>query len=181
MSAVRRALTVLLVVALAIFVAVQVTRRRDADVRTRTGADSLHAGIRAATLYFASADGRGLIAEARELAEPATLHDRVDLLVRELDLGPRGSGVAAMPAGTSLRAVYLDDRGLMTLDLSRAFQQGFRGGSTAEYLAIASLVRTVSANVPGVERILITCGGAPMSTLGGHIALDRPLDVTEWL
>jgi hypothetical protein len=69
----------------------------------------------------------------------------------------------------------------MTLDLSRAFQQGFRGGSTAEYLAIASLVRTVSANVPGVERILITCGGAPMSTLGGHIALDRPLDVTEWL
>ena len=50
----------------------------------------------------------------------------------------------------------------MTLDLSRAFQQGFRGGSTAEYLAVASLVRTIGANLPEVKRVLLVCGGAPL-------------------
>jgi hypothetical protein len=176
----RTALTVVIVLALVVVTAALFLRRREVHAPAAVLVDSLQAGIRAATLYFAAPDGRELIAEARELAEPGTLHARVDLLVRELDLGPRGNGVAALPAGTALRAVYLDERGLLTLDVSRAFQQGFRGGSTAEYLAVASLVRTVSANVPGVERVLITCGGAPLSTLGGHIALDRPLDVTEW-
>ena len=77
--------------------------------------------------------------------------------------------------------MYLDDRGLMTLDLSGAFRQGFHGGSNAEYLAIASLVRTISANIPQVKRVLIVCAGRPISTLNGHLPLDQPLDVAEWL
>jgi len=68
----------------------------------------------------------------------------------------------------------------MTLDLSRAFVQGFHGGSTAEYLAIASLVRTIADNVPEVKRLLLVCGGEPLSTLGGHLPLDRPIDVSDW-
>jgi hypothetical protein len=75
--------------------------------------------------------------------------------------------------------VYLDDRGLMTLDLSRAFQQGFHGGSSAEYLAVASLVRTIGANLPEVKRVLLVCGGAPIASLGGHLPLDRPIEVSE--
>ena len=65
----------------------------------------------------------------------------------------------------------------MTLDLSRAFQQGFRGGAGAEYLAVASLVRTIGANMPEVKRVLLISGGMPIATLGGHLALDRPIDV----
>ena len=119
------------------------------------------------------------MSESRELPESATLHERVAALVGELDRGPTGAGVAALPPGTSLLHVYLDDEGLMTIDLSRAFQQGFRGGAGSEYLAVSSLVRTLAANIPEVKRVRIVCGGEPIATLGGHLPLDRPLDVSE--
>jgi len=157
----------------------QWTLRRNAPA-PGVAADSSAAGVRSARLYFASTSGDSLVAESRELLEAASLHERVAGLVAELDRGPRGTGVAALPAGTAALHVFLDDRGLMTLDLSRAFQQGFRGGSGAEYLAVASLVRTLGANLPEVKRILIVCGGRPIATLGGHLPLDQPLDVNDW-
>ncbi len=137
------------------------------------------AGLKAVRLYFASPNGAGLVSETRELPESPTLHERVAALVAELDKGPDAGGVAALPPGTSLLHVYLDDEGLLTVDLSRAFQQGFRGGADAEYLAVTSLVRTLATNVPEVRRVLIVCGGATLETLGGHLPLDRPFEAAE--
>ena len=148
-------------------------------VPTGAAADSSTAGYRAVRLFFASPAGDHLISESRELPESATLHERVAALVGELDRGPSGPGVAALPPGTSLLRVFLDADGLMTVDLSRAFQQGFKGGTGSEVLAITSLTRTLAANVPEVKRVLIVCGGEPIATLGGHLPLDRPLDVSE--
>jgi hypothetical protein len=143
-------------------------------------ADSAFVGVRAVKLFFGAASGDSLVSEDRELIESATLHERVAALVGELDRGPRGPGVAVLPAGTSVLHVYLDDRGLMTLDLSGAFRQRFRGGSTAEYLALASLVRTLAANLPEVKQVRIVSAGRPLATLGGHLPLDRPLEPSEW-
>ncbi len=142
--------------------------------------DSVSAGLKSARLYFASPGADSLVSEARDLVETGTLHERVAALVAELDRGPRATSVAALPAGTSVLHVYLDERGLMTLDLSRAFVQGFHGGSSAEYLAVASLVRTLGANLPEVKQVLVVCGGASLGTLGGHLPLDRPIDVSDW-
>lgn len=139
--------------------------------------DSTRAGFRAARLFFAAPSGDTLVSETREMMEVQSLHDRVAALVAELDRGPVAGATAALPPGTGVLHVFLDDRGTMTLDLTRAFQQGFRGGSSAEYLAIGSLVRTIGANLPEVKRVLITCGGAPLATLGGHLPLDRPIEV----
>lgn len=175
----RRALVVALVLLVIAWLTYRVTRNESVP-HPVAAPDSAQAGLKAATLYFAAPDGSGLFEESRELLDRGTLHERVATLVSELDRGPRGGGVAALPPGTAVLRVYLDDQGLMTLDLNRAFQQGFSGGSTAEYLAIASLVRTLAANVPGVRRLQITCGGAPLSTLGGHVPLGRPLDVSDW-
>jgi hypothetical protein len=144
------------------------------------GPDTTTTGLRTARLFFAALGGDTLVAESRDLPETGTLHERVAALIAELDRGPRGAAVATLPAGTTMLHVYLDDRGLMTLDLSRAFVSGFHGGSNSEYLTIASLVRTVSANVPEVKRMLIVCGGEPIATLGGHLPLDQPLDVQDW-
>lgn len=145
-----------------------------------TGPDSARAGLRASRLFFAAPDGDSLVSESRELPDAAGLHERVEVLVRELDRGPTAGGVAALPAGTALLHVFLDDRGLMTVNLSGAFRGNFQGGAGAEYLAIASLVRTLGANVPGVKRVLLICAGAPLATLGGHLPLDRPLDVSDF-
>lgn len=144
-------------------------------------ADSIGAGMRTVRLYFASAGADSLVIETRELPQPQDLHALAAALVAELDRGPRSGGVAALPAGTSVLSVYSDARGLLVLDLSRAFLQGFRGGSTAEYMAIVSLVRTLGANMPELQRVQIVCNGAPLVTLGGHVRLDRPLEIAEWI
>lgn len=177
----RRLLVGLLVIAVLAWLGWQAWRVRNAPVRPAApAADSSAAGVRAMRLFFGSASGDSLVSEARELVEPASLHERVTALVAELDRGPRGRGVAVLPAGTSVLHAYLDDRGLMTLDLSGAFQRRFRGGSTAEYLALASLMRTLGSNLPDVKRVRIVCVGRPLATLGGHLPLDRPLEVSDW-
>lgn len=143
-------------------------------------ADSTTSGLRAVTLWFASAEGEGLVAEAREMVERESLHDRVAALVAALAQGPDRDGVATLPAGTVALHVYLDGEGLLTLDLSREFRTGFRGGSRAEDLAVGALVRTLASNVSGVRRVRLACAGAPLVTLGGHLPLDQPLDPQEW-
>ena len=179
--AAKRAMLFAVVFALLVVVAFWIGLRREPGrTRPTAAADSTHAGVRSVELYFAAANGDSLVREEREVVEPATFRDQVVMLVSELDRGPRGRGVAALPAGTSVLRVYLDDHGLLTVDLSGAFRQGFRGGATAEYLAIASLVRTLAANLPEVKRVLVVCAGRPIATLGGHLPLDRPLDVADW-
>jgi len=176
----RTVLIGLLVIAVLASLARYGLRERRPAPMAPAPADSAQTGVKAVRFYFGAANGDSLVAETRELIEPAGLHERVAALVAELDRGPRGRGVAVLPAGTSVLHVYLDDQGLMTLDLSGAFRQRFRGGSSAEYLAVASLVRTLGANLPETKRILIVCAGRPLGTLGGQLALDRPLDVGDW-
>lgn len=175
----RRVLIVALILAVLAWVAVRWTERRSGPAGPPAAADTVSAGFRAVQLYFASPGADSLVGEPRELIEPATLHERVAALVRELDRGPSRGGVAVLPAGTSVRFAYLDPDGLLTVDLSRSFVQEFRGGAGAEYLAVASLVRTLSANVAGVKRVLMVCGGEPLATLGGHVPLDRPIDASD--
>ena len=142
--------------------------------------DSAAVRVRTVTLWFASPEGDSLVAEPRDLAEEPEFHPRLAGLISALEQGPRGAGARTLPAGTALLHAYLDDTGLLTLDLSAAFRQGFVGGARVEELVIGSLVRTVSANTPEVKRIRIVCGGAAFSTLGGHFPVDRPLDPDDW-
>jgi hypothetical protein len=142
--------------------------------------ESTATSVRSVPLWFASADGDSLVLEPRDLAEPSGLHPRLAALVAALEQGPRGDGARTLPQGTSLQHAYLDETGLLTLDLSPGFRQGFQGGARVEELVVGSLIRTVSANVPEAKRIRIVCGGAAFTSLGGHFPLDRPLDPDDW-
>jgi len=175
----RRVFLVALLLAVLAWLAFRWNERRRPPVPPPAAADTTGTGFRAVQLYFASPGGDSLVVEPRELAEPATLRERVAALVRELDRGPAKGGVAVLPAGTSVRFAYQDPNGLLTVDLSRSFVQEFRGGAGAEYLAVASLVRTLASNLAGVKRVLIVCGGEPLATLGGHVPLDRPIEASE--
>ena len=141
--------------------------------------DTTREAERTVRLYFATPGGDSLAGELRELASRPGLHERVESLVRELVRGSRSGGVVLLAPGTALRHVYLDHRGLMTLDLTPAFRDRFDGGSTAEYLALSSLARTLFANVPEARRVRLVCAGEPLATLGGHIACDLPFDRSD--
>jgi hypothetical protein len=141
--------------------------------------DTTHEQARTVWLFFASPGGDSLAGETREQVSRPGLHERVESLVRELVRGSRTGGVPLLPPGTAVRHVYLDHRGLMTLDLTPAFRDRFHGGSTAEYLAVGSLARTLFANVPEARRLRLVCAGEPMATLGGHIACDLPFNRSD--
>jgi hypothetical protein len=175
----RRALILVLVLAVA---GVVVWRffRREAPIPAPPGVDSVSAGVHSVQLWFGAPAGDSLQLETRDVIESATLHEKVSALIAELERGPAHHGVRTLPAGTTLLHVYLDDRGLLTIDLSHAFQQDFHGGAGAEYLAVASLVRTLAANLPEVRRVMIVCAGSPLPSLAGHLPLDRALDVADW-
>ena len=131
-------------------------------------------------LWFASPEGDSLVSEPREMPEQPELHAHVAALVAALEQGPRTGGERTLPEGTMLLHAYLDDSGLLTLDLSRPFRQGFQGGARAEELALGSLVRTIATGVPDAKRIRIVCAGVALPTLGGHFPLDQPLDPDDW-
>jgi len=156
------------------------SERPPARVPAPNYADSTDTGLRAVTLWFASASGDSLVAEVREMPERQGVHERLAASIAALEQGPRAGGVRVLPAGTELVHAFLDDNGLLTLDLSRPFRLGFTGGARSEELAIGSLVRTVAAQAPEARRIRILCAGAALSSLGGHFPLDQPLDPAEW-
>ena len=142
--------------------------------------DTAGTGFQSARLWFVARSGEALVSEPREVIEQAGLHERVAALLDESVRGPTGAGLTLLPAGTTLRHAYLDDRGLLTLDLSGAFRAGFRGGAGAEELAVGALVRTLGDNLPEVKRVMIVCEGVPLASLGGHLPLDRPLELADW-
>ncbi len=174
----------LIVVGAVLIVAALVARswlgREPASSPTPARADSTGVGLRSSLLWFASPDGDSLVAEPREMAEQTEVHARVTALVAALEQGPRQAGMRTLPQGTMVLHAYLDEAGLLTLDLSRPFRQGFRGGARAEELVLASLVRTLAEGVPEAKQIRIVCAGVALPTLGGHFPLDQPLDPGDW-
>ena len=55
-----------------------------------------------------------------------------------------------LPPGSDIRSVYLVDPGLAVIDVNAAFADGHRSGVLAEELTVASLIQTLSANIPGI-------------------------------
>ena len=155
-------------------------RSGEVTVMDPAASDTAGTGFQSARLWFVARSGDSLLSEPREVIEQTGLHERVTTLLDELVRGPTGGGLTLLPAGTTLRHAYLDDRGLLMLDLSGAFRSGFRGGAGAEELAVATLVRTLADNLPEVQRVTILCEGSPLVSLGGHLPLDRPLELAEW-
>ena len=155
-------------------------RSGEVTVVDSAASDTAGTGFRSARLWFVARSGDALVSEPRELIEQAGVHERVAALLDELVRGPTGEGLTLLPAGTTLRHAYLDERGLLTLDLSGSFRSGFRGGAGAEELAVGALVRTLGDNLPEVKRVMIVCEGVPLASLRGHLPLDRPLELEDW-
>ena len=155
-------------------------RSGEVTVVDPAAADTAGTGFQSARLWFVTRSGDALVSEPREVIEQTALHERVAALLDELVRGPTGAGLTLLPAGTSLRHAYLDDRGLLTLDLSGAFRSGFHGGAGAEELAVGALMRTLGDNLPEVKKVMIVCEGVPLASLGGHLPLDRPLELADW-
>ena len=77
-----------------------------------------------------------------------------------------------------MRDVYLVDPGLAVIDMNAAFADDHRSGILVEELTVASLVQTLSANIPGITRVKILVDGRQRETLAGHADLSGFFEVS---
>jgi Sporulation and spore germination len=81
--------------------------------------------------------------------------------------------------GAEVRSVYLVEPNLAVIDLNPAFVAGQASGILAEELTIASMVQTLSTNVPGLSRVKILVDGNQHETLAGHADISGFYDVNQ--
>ncbi len=129
-----------------------------------------------ATLYYANSDGQSLAAIKREvpLADGVLAQGR-QIIQSQLEPAPLPY-VSVVPAGTTLRAFYVTDRGDAFVDLSPEISAAHPGGSTTELLTVHALVNAVTTNLSSVQRVQILIGGKEADTLAGHVDLRRPFE-----
>ena len=127
-------------------------------------------------LYFPGTAG-ALVAERRELVSNTELSLQIQSAVEALLLGPTGDqALAPLPAGVSVRKVYLREGGVVFVDLESV--EGApppASGSSSEMLTVYSLVNTVLLNFEGLERMVLLWNSRQLKTFAGHMDTMRPL------
>ncbi len=129
-------------------------------------------GKRTAVLFFV-ADGVRLAREARELDPCEDAAACLSDVLEELLNGPVGEFDESLPEGTVVNLVRIDGD-LAGVDLNRAFVDILPSGSSAEMLAVYSIVNTVTVNFPQITKVKLTVDGE-QSPLLKHLDLSDPL------
>jgi Sporulation and spore germination len=131
------------------------------------------------TLYVAD-DAAGILRpRSIQIPLPGGRQQRAEELLRALlrVYQQPGSTHALAPA-SDIRSIYLVDPGAAVIDLNAAFADQHRSGILSEQLTVNSLVKTLAANVPGIQRVNILVEGKTRETLAGHADLTDTFDVT---
>lgn len=134
------------------------------------------------TLFFVSEDGLALVGAPREVPFGEPIAEQARLIV-EAQLGAAPSPLAnAIPQGTSLKAVYLSERGDAFVDLSGNITASHTGGVLDELFTVYALVNALTVNLPAITRVQILIDGKEVDTLAGHVDLRHPLNKSlKWV
>lgn len=127
-----------------------------------------------ARLFYVSEDGHGLAGVEREVPYGADPAAQARAIVEAQLAPPDPPQVSAIPAGTTVRAVFVAN-GEAYVDLSREVVTAHPGGSLNEQLTVFTLVAAIKANLPAVGGVQILVDGKEVDTLAGHVDLRQPL------
>lgn len=179
------ALYVLVVVAASVAVVVAVRRRHAARSAVPPGAAIAAAAPAApaqpgrkikAHLYYVSMDGLKLTAVDREVAYGDGAAAQAQEIVNAQLAAAAPPLVSAMPPGTALRALYLNDKGEAYVDLSKEVSAMHTGGTLDELLTVYTVVDALTTNLPAITSVQILVDGKEVETLAGHVDLRQPLE-----
>lgn len=135
-----------------------------------------------ARLFYVSEDGTRLTTVEREVpfAEQTVAQAR---RIVEAQIAPvEAPLVSAIPAGTSLRAIFVTEQGSAFVDLSREVVATHPGGSLNELLTVYTIVQALTTNLPAVTSVQLLVDGKEIDTLAGHVDIARPLPrADEWV
>src|SRR5467141_1324175 len=130
------------------------------------------------TLFVAD-DAAGILRpRSTQIPLPGGRQQRAEELLRALLRIYQQPGSAhPLAAASDIRSIYLVDPGAAVIDLNAAFADQHRSGILSEQLTVNSLVETLAANVPGIQRVNILVEGKTRDTLAGHADLTESFDV----
>ena len=128
-----------------------------------------------ATLYYVSEDGLSLPGIQREIPFGEPIVDQARRIVEAQLAAAPPPYVSPVPAGTSLRALFLGDRGDAFVDLSGEIRGKHPGGALGELFTVYAIVNAITVNLPAVTRVQILIDGKEADTLAGHVDLRHPL------
>ena len=105
-----------------------------------------------ATLYFVSEDGMSLVGVQREVPFGEGVLDQARQIVIA-QLAPVPAPLAsALPPSTTLRALYVTDRGDAFVDLSSDARTKHTGGALDELFAVYAIVNALTTNLPAITQ-----------------------------
>jgi hypothetical protein len=76
-----------------------------------------------------------------------------------------------LPKGADIKDVYFISEDTMIVDTTSQFADGHPSGILLEELTLASLIETLTANVPGINKVKFLVDGKERETLAGHADL----------
>jgi len=126
-------------------------------------------------LYFSDADAMYLTPELREI-KPASGATLPQAIIAELIKGPTESGhFATLPKTT--KVLSLEERqGIAYVNLSKQFEEDYPGGTTGEFLALGSIIRSLT-ELPTINRVQFLIEGKKVEVLAkGHVDLSNPAE-----
>lgn len=128
-----------------------------------------------AQLLFVSEDGTRLSAVEQDVPYAELPIDQARAILNAQMTPPAPPLVSAIPAGTSLRALFITPQGQAFVDLSPEVAGAHPGGSVSELLTIYTVVHALTLNLPAVTSVQLLVDGKEVDTLAGHVDLRRPL------
>jgi spore germination protein GerM len=128
-----------------------------------------------ARLFYVSDDGLRLTGIEQEVPYAAQTPEQAREILKA-QLAPAGPPlISAIPAGTTLRALFVTPEGQAFVDVSPEIVSAHPGGSLNELLTIYTVVHALTLNLPAITSVQLLVNGKEVDTLAGHVDLRRPL------
>jgi len=128
-----------------------------------------------ATLYYVSEDGLSLPGVQREVPFGDGIGEQARRIVEVQLSDAPAPYLSAVPAGTTLRALFIGERGEAFVDLGGEIRAKHPGGSLDEIFTTYAIVNSLTVNLPAITRVQILIDGKEVETLAGHVDLRHPL------
>jgi germination protein M len=135
-----------------------------------------------AHLFYVADNGLRLKPEEREVLFGEGTAAQARRIVEAQLEPPAAPAVSAIPEGTTVKELFISERGEAYVNLSGEVARNHSGGSVDEILTVYTIVNALTDNLPAITAVQILVDGHEVDTLAGHVDLRRPLRKNlEWV
>jgi len=127
------------------------------------------------TLFYVAEDGLRLAPVERDVPFAEGTSEQARRIIEAQLMPPPSPLLAAIPKGSTLRGIYVADKGEAYVDFGDAIRSAHPGGSLNELFTVYSIVSVLTVNLPAITSVQILVDSHEVDTLAGHIDLRRPL------